>query len=301
MTDLLVRHLLESTLLCVVRGSLTYCLQRQAAAVRHSIWLISVLKFSLPSAMLAVTGAWVAFVLPAGAWVSFVAAKLSVLLAAMFGLLPTHISPDGIAFVSFSLEAFWGIGSAILFGTWLSRLRKSHDGFSASTNKEAAALDRAKRRLGFRRTVRLRCAEGSKTPALAGILRPTVVIPRGLSEILTPTEFEAILLHELAHARRRHNLVSAFVHCLVCIFWFHPLLWLVEQRLIAERKRACDEIVMDSGILPEIYLAGLVKVCQYHLLGEPAGVSAASGSNLGARLDRILSYRASQPIPMLHV
>lgn len=184
-----------------------------------------------------------------------------------------------------------------MIGIWAARLRKCYNGLFLPSDEEWAALDRAKRRLGLRKIVDLRCSERAKDPALVGILHPLITIPAGLYEKLTKSEFEAVLLHELAHARRRDNLASAFVHFLVCLFWFHPLLWFVEKRLIAERERACDEMVMASGIAPQTYLAGILKICRFHLAGDVAGVSAMNGSALGRRSDQIMAYRAGQPVP----
>jgi beta-lactamase regulating signal transducer with metallopeptidase domain len=101
---------------------------------------------------------------------------------------------------------------------------------------------------------------------------------------------EAVLLHELAHARRRDNLIAVFVHCLVCIFWFHPLLWFVERRLYRERERACDEFVIACGTSPQIYVAGILKVCKFHIFDTAAaGISAMTGTGLARRVELILN------------
>jgi beta-lactamase regulating signal transducer with metallopeptidase domain len=139
--------------------------------------------------------------------------------------------------------------------------------------------------------VEIRGSERGREPALTGIFHPIITVPRGLFEALTESEFEAVLLHELAHARRHDNLASALAHALVCLFWFHPLLWFVEKRLIAERERACDEAVMASGIAPKTYLAGILKVCRFHVAADVAGVSTMNGSALNRRSDLILAYR----------
>ncbi|MDQ2711543.1 MAG: M56 family metallopeptidase [Acidobacteriota bacterium] len=296
MIELFVRHLLESTLFCILLGALASCLRRQGAAARHTIWLIGISKFSIPTALLAVTGARMAFVWPAASWVSSIADKVSAVLVGLFEVWPSHIGAGDITVTSFVFLAIWVLGSATMFGAWLHSLRKSYHRLALPAHKECEAFDRAKGRFGFRPAVRLRSSDEAKEPAIKGIFRPVITIPRGLSKALTATELEAVLLHELAHARRRDNLAGAFVHCLVCIFWFHPLLWFVEKRLIAERERACDEAVIHCGTNPQIYLAGLAKVCRFHLLGNVAGVSAVSGSDLKTRFDQILSGRSSQSI-----
>ncbi len=146
------------------------------------------------------------------------------------------------------------------------------------------------------RPVRLQSSGRATEPSLIGLLRPTVTIPENLSKRLTSAEFETVLMHELAHAVRRDNLAAAFVHCLACIFWFHPLLWLVERRLIAERERACDEMVIACGAAPQVYIAGILKVCRFHLFEPIAGVSTITGSDLRSRLDLILSSQPRRPL-----
>lgn len=296
MTGLLFRHLLESTLFCFLFGSLAFLLRRQSAAVRHSVWLISILKFSIPTVLFTATGAWMALVLPATAWASLWAAKFSAILTGLFGIWPSHIVVGAGTITSRAFMIVWLLGSACVFGAWLNRLRNSHSGLSLAANDEREALDRAKWNLGSQAAIELRCSERSE-PALIGVFRPRISIPSGLAKELTTAEFEAVLMHELAHARRRDNLASAMVHCLVCLFWFHPLLWFVEKRLIAERERACDEMVIASGVAPKTYLAGILKVCRFHVFGDLAGVSAMNGSALGRRSNQILAYRAAQPVP----
>jgi beta-lactamase regulating signal transducer with metallopeptidase domain len=62
----------------------------------------------------------------------------------------------------------------------------------------------------------------------------------------------------------------------------------VERRLNVERERACDETVMACGMKPQIYAAGILKVCQFHLWDQAPGVSAMTGADLKGRLELIL-------------
>src|SRR5438477_433336 len=47
-----------------------------------------------------------------------------------------------------------------------------------------------------------------KVPMVLGILKPVVLVPLGLVSSLPPEQVEAVLLHELAHIRRRDYLVN---------------------------------------------------------------------------------------------
>ena len=56
--------------------------------------------------------------------------------------------------------------------------------------------------------------------------------PDRLSERLEDEHIEGILAHELVHVRRHDNLTAA-IHMLVeVIFWFHPMVWWIESRML---------------------------------------------------------------------
>ncbi len=280
-----IRHLLESTLFCILLSSLACCLKR-GAAVRHAVWLIGISKFAIPSVLLTAAGARIAFFWPAASWLAWAANKVSAALLAVSSMLPGSID-------SRNLLAIWSLGATTLFGIWLVRLRNGKRPSKSPTNEEQQVMDRAQDLLRVRKPIQLRASEATDEPALWGIWRPVVGIPKGLSQRLTGSEFEAVLLHELAHARRYDNLTGVFAHCLVCVFWFHPLLWLAEKRLHMEKERACDELVLACGIEPQTYASGILKICKFHLFEAAAGVSAMTGSDLKRRLELILEYKLS--------
>ncbi len=293
----LARHLFESTLFCLAVGALACCLRGHRAAARHAVWLVGVSKFAIPTALLAATGAQIAFVLPASSWVSSLAFKLYAVLAAALDGLPAGFVPRDMPAVSSAFIALWVLGTAAMLLRWRARLRGSYRALRNPTQGEHDALDRARKQLGLRGPVRLRLSESTSEPSVLGLFDATVTIPEGLSERLTPAEFDAVLLHELAHAARHDNLTAAFVHGLVCAFWFHPLLWLAEKRLMAERERACDETVIACGTTPQTYVAGILKVCRFHLFEPVAGVSGIAGSDLKNRLELILSCPLRRSLP----
>jgi bla regulator protein BlaR1 len=283
MISFVLRHLLESTLFCLSLSFLACCL-RNSATARHAVWLIGVAKFAIPSVLLASAGAEIAFFWPAASWLSSLANKVSTALLAVLDLLPVGIDA-GVLVV-------WALGTAALLTVWLLRLRqRKHHPLALPTKLELDAMASAQALLAVRMPVTLRLSSAASEPAVWGIWHPTITIPDGLSRTLSAAEFEAVLLHELAHVRRFDNLSAVLVHCLVCLFWFHPLLWLIEKRLNVERERACDELVVACGTHPRVYAAGILKVCRFHLFETTAGVSAMTGGDLRHRLELILDSR----------
>jgi beta-lactamase regulating signal transducer with metallopeptidase domain len=86
-----------------------------------------------------------------------------------------------------------------------------------------------------------------QTPAVQGVLRPHISLPIGLDRLLSQQELDAVLMHELAHARRRDNLISLLYEFAACVLWFHPLLWLAGARMSLYRELSCDESVIENA------------------------------------------------------
>src|SRR2546425_5013161 len=129
-----------------------------------------------------------------------------------------------------------------------------------------------KNQLKERRPVTLLISSDFSEPGVSGIWKPTLVLPRGMVEALTDQELEAVMLHELVHVQRRDNLVSAFQSWLCGVFWFYPLVWLIDRQLLVERELACDDEVLASTLNSQNYLSSLMKVFQLSLGGRMAGM-----------------------------
>jgi beta-lactamase regulating signal transducer with metallopeptidase domain len=81
-------------------------------------------------------------------------------------------------------------------------------------------------------------------PALFGFVRPVLLLPPRLLTNLSREELRFVLLHELAHLRRRDPLANALLVLASAVHWFNPLVRFALTRLRAERELACDELVM---------------------------------------------------------
>jgi uncharacterized protein (TIGR03435 family) len=75
------------------------------------------------------------------------------------------------------------------------------------------------------------------------------------------------------------------------VFWFHPLVWWIGKRMVAERELACDEEVVRRGNVRVSYAEGILNVCR--LYGESPLVCAAgvTGADLKRRIQAIVTGR----------
>lgn len=107
-----------------------------------------------------------------------------------------------------------------------------------------ARLEELQSRLQIRGLVKLRESVQLKSPSVSGILKPVILIPLGMFSQLPQEQIEAILLHELAHIRRKDYLFNLVQTIVESIFFFNPFLCWLSASLRAERENCCDELAI---------------------------------------------------------
>jgi beta-lactamase regulating signal transducer with metallopeptidase domain len=121
------------------------------------------------------------------------------------------------------------------------------------------------------------------SPAVRGVLYPHILLPAGIDRLLDQQEFNAVLIHELVHARRRDNLIRLLYEVSLCAFWFHPLIWLAGARIELYRELSCDESVIQRAH-GEALVSALGKLA----VPQPAPLlQATASSHLSRRLARL--------------
>lgn len=143
------------------------------------------------------------------------------------------------------LLAGWVAGGAIfllplVIGLWQIRLLRQsglpwRHGQSLA---ETIALDS-----GVRRRVEVLLHETVPGPMTCGIVHPTIVLPRD-AKSWNEEDLKRALLHELEHVRRGDSVSRCFARGACAVYWFHPLVWIAQRRLVLEAERACDDAVL---------------------------------------------------------
>jgi len=130
-------------------------------------------------------------------------------------------------------------------------------------------------------------------PMAWGILRPAVLMPSDADG--WPAErLRIVLLHELAHVKRRDCLTHMLAQLTCALYWFNPLVWVAARHLRTERERACDDLVLAAGTRGSDYADQLLEIARRtrgdrfpRLLGA-ASLAMAQRSQLEGRLMAIL-------------
>jgi uncharacterized protein (TIGR03435 family) len=296
-------HLWQSTLFAAGAALSALLFRRHQARVRHAVWLAASIKFLVPFAVLAALGGQLSWrtveVVPyqdgPSAVVSVVSEPFSQDVAVVGPQARGGRSRALADGWPLALLAVWLVGCAAVVATWLTRWFRVRalvrTARPLSTGREVEML----RRLAPRYSVAplpMAVADAAIEPGVFGIARPVLVWPRGISERLSDEQVEAVLAHELCHARRRDNL-SAVVHMAVqAAFWFHPLVWWIGARLVDERERACDEEVVGRGSHPEVYAESILQTCKFFLESPLPCVAGVTGSDLKRRVEQIMNNHA---------
>lgn len=112
--------------------------------------------------------------------------------------------------------------------------------------------------LGVRKSVSVVASIKVQVPLLVGHLKPVILLPFGMLSGLSPAQLEAILLHELAHVRRHDFLVNLMLSILEILLFYHPVFWLISNRILEERELCCDDIAVASCGNPRLYARTLL-------------------------------------------
>ncbi len=156
------------------------------------------------------------------------------------------------------------------------------------------------------RRAELYASDALRVPTAIGFLKPAVLLPSWTLRELSPAELNAILLHELAHLRRRDDWTNLAQKVLRALFFFHPAVWWVESRLSLEREMACDDMVLAQTANPRAYAECLVSLAEKNLLQRGIALAQAAVGRMrqtSLRVSQILdarranAVRASKPAP----
>ena len=300
---------------------MAYALKGSAAAIRFMVWCTGLLSLMMLPLLSSVLPAWqldfLSFNVPASESVAPVPApyvvpddgNVAVAPAPLpdFGPETAYATPPGDAssassgFFS-SLDFHW---TTWAFGIWalgvivgLVRLGLAHAGAAMLIRKSEMVHDedwhllseRVTRRLDIDGFVRLRKSVWTSVPMNVGIWKPTIVLPASANE-WSQEQRRTVLYHELAHVKRKDCLLQLLIQITCVLYWFNPLVWVAAYHMKIERERACDDLVLTSGVDPSNYAETLlqtarqIKKSQWSTL---ATVAMARQSQLEGRLLSIL-------------
>ncbi|HVF90220.1 MAG TPA: M56 family metallopeptidase [Blastocatellia bacterium] len=150
--------------------------------------------------------------------------------------------------------------------------------------------------IGLDREVDLLVSDRISMPLTFGSLRSVVLLPAEAA-LWDEERLQIVLLHELAHVRRKDCLTQLTAHLSCALHWFNPLIWIALRELRIERERACDDYVLFTGTKASDYASHLLDIARSLGVAECssfATVAIARRSQLEGRLLAILDPSLSR-------
>jgi bla regulator protein BlaR1 len=106
-------------------------------------------------------------------------------------------------------------------------------------------IGKCKRTLGIKRNINIYIGNSFKSPFIIGLLKPSIYISEQLIN-LDQAHFEHVILHELAHYKRKDILYNIFSILAMCIHWFNPIIWKITSIIKSDIDLACDTYVLNK-------------------------------------------------------
>lgn len=241
----------EGILIAVFAWAVLRALPRQNSRTRFAVWF---------AALLAVTA------LPLlGHFEGNIAALTSRASGFSFAIhLPAHWAA--------AIFALWLVAAAVAItrlavGLWqLRELRKSCTPVNVGEmdlllQRTLAELQTASGSL-LDRPVTLASSERVRVPAAIGYWKPMIVLPAWTLREVSASDLGIVLRHEFAHLRRWDDWTNLVQKIARAVFFFHPAVWWIENRLSVEREMACDDTVLAETGNPDGYANCLVTLLE---------------------------------------
>lgn len=147
-------------------------------------------------------------------------------------------------------------------------------------------------RMGIKKTVKIWVSEFVSSPVTIGFFKPVILVPLAAINHLTPSQLEAVLLHELAHIRRYDYLINLLINFIQTILYFNPFVKAFVKIVEREREKSCDEMVLQFQYDSHEYASALLTLEKTKHLQKILIVAATGNKNdFAHRIETIMGVQ----------
>lgn len=199
------------------------------------------------------------------------------------------------------VAGFWlfGIGALLLWAV-VDRIRLSQLVRCAEEPDAAlrAVYARCAAPLRARALPRVRITERFESPAIAGVVRPVILLPKWLATEPSGMKTYWAIRHELMHWRHGDPVANAIRNLAQVLFFFHPVVWWAGRKWEEAMEFACDRALVESesdvANYAEQLFAMLAEVHTRRRHALPSGLFATR-TQIGQRLTLLLQNSLRVP------
>jgi bla regulator protein blaR1 len=155
-------------------------------------------------------------------------------------------------------------------------------------------------RLGIASAPRVGFIPGCVSPLLWALSGPPcLLLPVALWDQLDDDQRDALLVHELAHLRRRDHWIRNLELVATGLYWWHPVVWWARRALREAEEQCCDAwVVWAMPKSARAYATALLQTVEFLSSAPRTGLPmAASGLGHLSSLKRRLIMIMQEPTP----
>jgi len=170
------------------------------------------------------------------------------------------------------LFSIWLLGVVLFICVYIHRMRQIHKLLNSAHPINHAMIDRLlgkwQRQFQIKRKIRLFSSEEFLSPFTMGVFHPKIYIPKNFLEPMSLEHLESIIAHELAHIKRCDDLWLKIQNLIQIVYFFHPVIWYVNRKIILSRECICDRMVLSyREMSAESYGKSMMNVLKLNLFG----------------------------------
>jgi bla regulator protein BlaR1 len=168
--------------------------------------------------------------------------------------------------------------SIFVIVTFMAKLKSQE---VCKDHKIIHVLHQCKRKMNINKTITIISTDMVKSPAIFGFLKPKLLLPLNIEKKLNLNEIQYIILHEMAHLKRKDIQVSLLTTALKILHWFNPIIWYSFYRMGEDRELACDALALTCINADECahYGETIIKLMQSYKKSVPIYGMANSINN----------------------
>ncbi len=182
-----------------------------------------------------------------------------------------HKSLDNIILVRNIIPFIWILGvcsiGLIMFINNMLFLRRIRKCPRIKDQHVLSIMDDCKKLMNLPKDINLVEADFVHTPCVFKFTKPFIIIPEKFLEECNLINLKYVLLHELAHIKRKDIFVNYLVSFLSIIYWFNPLIWYGFHKMREDREICSDSLALSVLREEEVISYGytIIKLAEISL------------------------------------
>lgn len=235
MIDQLIHVFLQSSWQILLLGLIVWPLSRLSIRAypnfAYSLWVVILLKALIP----------INFTLPSQ---QIPVLQISPIITGQFIQTATLPSPALISTSTLIFMVWVAVVFFLLVKLLVSEISHRNQMKTAEALVPDPWFEDMKTTLGIKQEVQLFTNARIQSPLMQGLWHVRIYLPRPYKS-WTTGEQKSVLAHELMHIKRK-DIIVIYLQALVrTLYFFHPMVWLVNDQIDLEREKICDDAAID--------------------------------------------------------